>query len=78
MWTVRKHAERVLCEMLLSEYFGFEMAEYFEASPSSWMPWRQASSSKIVCNKGGLDTILQKDSGWHKLILGNNTSRILV
>ena len=29
LWTASRHVERVLCEMLLSEYPNFEMAEYF-------------------------------------------------
>ena len=52
LWTVSRHAERVLREMLLSKYLTFEMAEYFEGKSSrSWTRWQRASNLRSACRE---------------------------
>ena len=64
LWTVSRHAERVLREMLLSEYLNFEMAEYFEGKSFEELNELAASFKFENCMQGGgLNTILQEDAG---------------
>ncbi len=64
LWTARRHAERVLREMLLSEYLGFEMAELFEGKSFEELEALAASFRFENCvQRAGLNEILQRDSG---------------
>lgn len=63
LWTVGRHAERVMREMLLSEYLNFEMAEYFEGKTFEELDAPAASFKFENCvQRAALISILQKDS----------------
>ena len=64
LWTVGRHAERVLREMLLSEYLNFEMPEHFEGKSFEELDELAASFKFENCTqRAGLARILQNDAG---------------
>ncbi len=63
VWGIERHAERVLREMLMGEYLGFEMAELFREKTFEELDELAASFKLENCVKrSGLNEILRKDS----------------
>ena len=63
LWDLKRHAERVLREMLLSEYLGFEMAELFKDKTFDELEALAASFKLENCiQRKELNEILEQDS----------------
>jgi hypothetical protein len=63
LWGIERHAERVLREMLMGEYLGFEMAELFRGKTFEELDELAASFKLENCvQRSGLNEILKKDS----------------
>jgi hypothetical protein len=63
LWGIERHGERVLREMLMSEYLGFEMAELFKDKSFDELDALAASFKLENCVlREGLNSILRADS----------------
>lgn len=63
LWSIERHAERVLREMLMGEYLGFEMAELFRRKTFEELDELAGSFKLENCvQRSGLNDILKKDS----------------
>jgi hypothetical protein len=63
LWNIERYVERVLNEMLLSEYLGFEMAELFKDKSFEELDALAASFKLENCvMREGLNSILRADS----------------
>ena len=63
LWGIERHAERVLREMLMGEYLGFEMAELFRGKTLEELDELAGSFKLENCvQRTGLNEILKMDS----------------
>jgi hypothetical protein len=63
LWGIERHAERVLKEMLMGEYLGFEMAELFRGKTFEELDQLAGSFKLDNCvQRNGLNEILKMDS----------------
>lgn len=63
VWTIDRHFERVIRETLLSEYLGWEMAEYFEGKSEKELDELAASFKFENCLvRGALNAVLSEDA----------------
>jgi hypothetical protein len=63
LWGIERHAERVLREILMGEYLGFEMAELFRGKTFEELDELARSFKLENCvQRSGLNEILNKDS----------------
>ncbi|PSN62349.1 glycoside hydrolase [Corynespora cassiicola Philippines] len=63
LWTIERHFERVIRETLLSEYLGWEMAEYFQGKSEQELDQLAASFKFENCNvRDSLNAVLSEDA----------------
>ena len=63
VWGIERHVERVVREMLMGDYLGFEMAELFRGKSFEELDELAASFKLENCvQRSGLNEILGKDS----------------
>ena len=66
LWGIERHAERVLREMLMGEYLGYEMADLFRGKTFEELDELAASFKLENCvQRSELNEILKKDSKLH-------------